>query len=152
MYHRTHNLRKWNKYFSKCPVPGDQELQPLLSVCVTWVNITCPYGHSNILYLRTCTIHYVPVFSCSLAYKVFVFCSLTQPVISFWRVLLRRCLLCSVENFQLYWEKRDKHYHGVNRLSCLERSLADVPMPESWFLTPMPCLRHSLLTKVEMRF
>ena len=42
--------------------------------------------------------------------------------------------------------------HAANKLSCRESSIPVVRTPDSWFLMPIPCFRHNLLTSVEMRF
>lgn len=155
LYHRTQSLEKENKKIFLMESRCIRAARHPLSTCetaFTKVNIAWPHGHSNILYLRTCTI------SCGL------------PMCGEMGLTLYFCASCAlfflcmrwrfVKNIAFYlWKnfliRRSNSFnkpHGANNLSCWERSPPpDLRTPDSRFLTPMPCFRHNLLTRVEMR-
>ena len=77
LYHRTQNFEKWNKEISFC----ESLFFVLLFAGVhlrhaSRINIACPHGHSNILYLWTCTIYFIVSFDVLFAPKSIVLCQL----------------------------------------------------------------------------
>jgi hypothetical protein len=125
-------------------------------VAVSRINIPWPFGHSNILYLRTCTILFNTGFWSSLDRKPRVLCWLClsgSDACS--RVDPRRHSIFCGKLFAscpfVFVSVMDVERHSANNLSCLEKSLPELGRPESCFLSPIPCFRHNLLTKAEIR-
>jgi hypothetical protein len=135
---------------------GCCHLLTYIVVAVSRINIPWPYGHSNILYLRTCTILFNT--GCGLLWD-------RKPCVLCW-LCLSGCDAGSElipVGIQFLWKTfcisplcvrlgDDVEHHSANNLSCLEKSLPELGRPESCFLSPIPCFRHNLLTKAEMRF
>jgi hypothetical protein len=149
LYHSTQIFQKWNKnYFSLRANILACNLSTVHVKCANKINITCPYGHINTLYLRTCT------FLRSLASRrryslTLLFSAACLNVNLCPEKVSRDGSVLSVENFA----SLHGNCHEPNKVSCLGRSPSrDIRTLDSWLLMPIPCLRHNLLTNIEIRF
>ena len=108
--------------------------------CADKINITCPYGHSNILYLRTCTISCRPVLRRQNSLNPLFLCSLRFHLIR----RLGDCFSCNlilpVENFDLRVRKSNKRLLPRKQIelsgkiaSCRPSARIMVPNPDAVF-------------------